>query len=229
MKVVFATPSLSGPTLPYISALEQSIPVVKAAGWEEAYVQELGCPYISHARATLTRRALDAGADVVVYLDYDLSWDPGDLLKLLETPGDVVAGLYRYKKDEEEYMGAWHTRPDTKPILRASDGCIRGYRVPAGFLKVTREAIRRIMREHPELVYGDPEHPSVDLFQHGAHKGVWYGEDMAFSRRWTDMGGEIWIEQDLNLVHHDVRSGKAYPGNLHQWLGRQPQPEGVLA
>lgn len=220
MKVVFCTPSLSGPTKPYIKALEQSIPLIRSAGWEEAYVQELGCPYISHARATMTRKALDAGADVVVYIDYDLSWRPQDLLTLIETEGEVVAGTYRYKKDEEEYMGSIKEGLDNRPFVRKSDGAIRGFRVPAGFLKVTRSAIRKIMLSYPELVYGHPESPSVDLFQHGAHKGVWYGEDMAFSRRWIDSGGEIWVVPNLGLNHHT--QDKEYTGNFHEFLLRQP-------
>lgn len=224
-KVVFCTPSLGGPTPAYINALEQSIPLIKSAGWQEAYVQELGCPYISHARATMTRKALDADADVIVYLDYDLSWRPEDLLRLVNTEGDVIAGIYRYKKDEVEYMGTLKERADGKPFVRL-DGCIRGYRVPGGFLKVTRNAIRRIMKAHPELVYGDLEHPSIDLFHHGAHEGVWYGEDMAFSRRWIALGGEIWIIPDLDLHHHS--KDRVFQGNYHEYLlelGRKERGE----
>lgn len=219
MKVVFCCPSLAGPTAPFIEALERSIPLITGAGWDEAFVQELGCPYISHARATMLRKALDGGADVIVFLDYDLSWRPEDLLKLIETPDPVVAGLYRYKKDDEEYMGAIMDGADGRPVVRA-DGCIRGFRVPAGFLKVTREAVRTFMRAYPELVYGHAENPSVDLFNHGAHEGVWYGEDMAFSRRWKDCGGEIWIQPDLSLTHHSA--DKVYPGNFHNFMLRQP-------
>ncbi len=219
MKVVFCCPSLAGPTAPFIEALEKSIPLITGAGWDEGFVQELGCPYISHARATMLRKALDAGADVIVFLDYDLSWRPEDLLKLIETPDPVVAGLYRYKKAEEEYMGSIMEGADNRPVVR-SDGCIRGFRVPAGFLKVTREAVRTFMRAYPELVYGHAENPSVDLFNHGAHQGVWYGEDMAFSRRWKDCGGEIWIQPDLSLTHHSA--DKAYPGNFHNFMLRQP-------
>ena len=43
---------------------------------------------------------------------------------------------------------------------------------------------------------------SVDLFNHGAHDGAWYGEDYAFSRNWLALGGDIWIVPDLNLTHH---------------------------
>lgn len=221
MKVVFATPSLAGPTAPYIAALEQSVPPITAAGWDEAYVQEVGCPYISAARATLTRRALDAGADVIVYLDYDLSWRPADLLALLETEGDVVAGTYRFKKDEEEYMGVVRTEADGRPMMR-TDGTIAATRVPAGFLKLTRAAIGRFMEAYPELCFGPRYALSVDLFNHGAHKGVWWGEDYAFCRNWCDAGGEIALIPDLDITHHV--GDRAYPGNFHRFLLRQPQP-----
>lgn len=226
MKVAFCTPSLQGPTKPYIKALEDSIPLIIEAGWEECYVQEIGCPYISAARATMTRKALDADVDVFVYLDYDLSWDPKDLLTLIETEGDCVAGLYRYKKDEVEYMGSINSDSNGRPRLRCAtstseaDGCISGHTMPAGFLKLTRDAIRRFMRAYPKLLYGHPDKYTVDLFNHGAHEGVWYGEDMAFARNWRGCGGEIWIVPDLNLNHHSA--DKVYKGNYHEFLLRQP-------
>ena len=83
--VVFATPSLAGPTAPYIKALEGSLPLIEEAGWEHGYVDIINNPYISAARATMLRAALDAKADVIVFIDYDVSWQPGDLLKLIET------------------------------------------------------------------------------------------------------------------------------------------------
>lgn len=219
MKVVFATPSLTGPTAPYIKALEDSIPLIVAAGWEEAYVQEVGCPYISAARATMTRKALDGKADVIVYLDYDLSWSPPDLLSLLQAEGDVVAGTYRFKKDEEEYMATILDDANGRPVCRR-DGCIRADKVPAGFLKITKFGIQKFMRGYPELIYGDPDHPSIDLFNHGAYKGVWYGEDYSFSRRWRELGESIWIVPNLNINHHSA--DKAYRGNFHEFLLRQP-------
>lgn len=219
MKVIFCTPSVEGPTKPYIKALEDSIPVIVSAGWTESYAQYVGNPYISYARNDMTRRALDQKPDAIVYLDYDLSWKPQDLLTLINTPGDFVAGTYRYKKDEEEYMGAIETNSADRPIVRP-DGCLRAHSMPAGFLKLTVEAIRKLMRAYPELNYGDPEHPTPDLFNHGAHKWSWYGEDMALCRRWRDIGGEIWNVPNLDITHHS--KDKAYPGNFHYYLLRQP-------
>lgn len=220
MKVALCTPTLTQPHPACLAALAASVVALDAAGVEHSATYEVGCPYISHARATMLRRALDWGADAVVFIDHDMSWRPQDLVKLIETDGDVVAGTYRFKKTEIEYMATVMCNADGTPQVRPSDGAIRADKVPAGFLKVTRDAVRRFMRAYPELVYGDPEKPSVDLFNHGAWEGVWYGEDYAFSRRWKATGGEIWLVPDLNLDHH--AASDVYPGNFHEFLMRQP-------
>jgi glycosyltransferase involved in cell wall biosynthesis len=218
-KVVFACPTLTRPYDCFLQAVEASVPLLDAAGLDHQIVFEVGNPYISAARSTMLRKALDAGADMVVFLDHDLSWKPADLLKLIETPGDVVAGVYRYKKDEEEYMGAVITDANNIPQGRASDGALSAFRVPAGFLKITKAAVNRFMEAYPELVYGPHYYPSVDLFNHGAHSDrLWYGEDYAFSRRWLATGERLWIVPDLDIDHHSTT--KVYPGNFHKYLTR---------
>lgn len=218
-KVVFCVPSLHGPTAPFVGALEKSIGAVIGAGWDEGSVEERGCPYISAARSRMLRKALDAKADVIVFLDYDLSWGETDLLKLIDTPGEVVAGLYRFKKPEVEYMGALIPDVNGLPIVN-EHGCVKAERIPAGFLKITAEAVDRFMGAYPELCYGMKYSPHVDLFNHGAHDGLWWGEDYAFSRRWLALGGDLWIRPDLDLTHHSAN--EAYPGNFHEYLLRQP-------
>jgi len=221
MKVVFATPTVERPHDAYLKAMEDSLPALDAAGIEHSIVFEVGNPYISNARATLLRKALDTKPDCVVFLDHDVSWRPEDMVRLIEAPYEVVAGTYRFKLDEEEYMGRWAT-DEHGNIAEANDhGCIRANCVPAGFLKVTTEAIERFMRAYPKLVYGTPVAPHVDLFNHGAFGGVWFGEDYAFCRNWNDLGGKVWLMTDLNIGHHS--KDKEYPGNLHNYLIRKAQ------
>lgn len=219
-KVIFCCPTISRPYAPFLSALEASIPLIRDAGWDEGSVYEVGNPYISAARSIMLRKACDAQADVIVFLDHDLSWKPADLLKLIETEGDVVAGTYRFKDDAaEDYMGELDL-VNGKMIGRA-DGCLRASRVPAGFLKITTAGLDRFIKAYPHLCYGSRFAPSVDLFNHGAHDNVWWGEDYAFSRNYIAAGGEIWLIPDLDIVHHNP-DGAAFPGNLHQFLMRQP-------
>jgi glycosyltransferase involved in cell wall biosynthesis len=218
-RVVFCIPIVNRPFDACVRSLEASLPLIEAAGWTHGYVQILNMPYISAARANMLRAAMDAKADVVVFIDYDVSWDdPRDLLRLIETEGDVVAGTYRCKIDEEFYMGKPVTDAAGYPIVR-EDGAIKAELVPAGFLKVTKEAVGAFMTAYPHLCYGPKYHPCVDLFNHGAEDGIWWGEDYAFSRRWRAKCGDIWIVPNLGLDHNTKDT--VYRGNYHEFLLRQ--------
>lgn len=218
--VVICTPTVKAPYPAYLDALEASVPDLDAHGIRHASVFSIGSPYISCARAELLRKAMDARADIVVFIDHDLSWDPEDIRLLVRTPGDVVAGVYRFKTPEESYMGVIHADPSGRPQTRA-DGCIRAALAPAGFLKITKEAVHRFMAAYPELCFGPHFNRSVDLFNHGAHADQWWGEDYAFCRRWTAMGEALWIAPDLSLTHHGD-DGTAHRGNFMDFLMRQP-------
>ena len=61
-KVVFCVPTVTRPYQQCLDSLEASHPLVEAAGWESCMVNEVGNPYISAARATMLRKALDAFA-----------------------------------------------------------------------------------------------------------------------------------------------------------------------
>lgn len=219
MKVAFCIPTVTRPYQVCLDSLKESIPLIQAAGWEDVMVTEVGCPYISSARSIMLRKALDAKADVIVFIDHDLSWRPQDLLTLIEAEGDVVGGTYRFKTDEERYMGA--LIPDIKGIPQIrKDGGLKAHSLPGGFLKLTERAVSRFIAAYPELVYGSRHTPHVDLFNHGAHEGVWYSEDYAFCRRWLALGGELVLIPDIDLNHHSA--DKVYAGNFHQYLMKQP-------
>ena len=219
-KVVFCLPTVTRPYQQCLDSIAASLPLIIADGWDEGMVNEIGNPYISAARATMLRKALDAKADTIVFIDHDVSWSPQDLLTLINTEGDVVSGTYRFKSDEVSYMGTIHSTPVLgTPIVR-DDGAIQARLVPAGFLKITAAAVDRFMRGYPQLCYGEKYRQSVDLFNHGAHEGLWWGEDYSFCRRWEELGGDIWLVPDLNLTHH--ARDKDYPGNYHTYLRQQP-------
>jgi len=218
-KVCFCIPTITRPYQQTLDSLEASVPHLDAAGWDHYMVPEIGNPYISAARAKMLRKALDAGADVIVFIDHDVSWRPEDLLKLIETPGDVVGGTYRFKTEDVSYMGTINSTPDGFPRVR-SDGCISAELLPAGFLKITKAAVDRFMEAFPDLCYGPRYAQSVDLFNHGAWKGNWWGEDYSFCRRWREAGGEIWLVPDLSLDHNSADT--VFRGNYHEFLRAQP-------
>jgi hypothetical protein len=217
LKIVFCTPTVTRPHSAYLDALEWSLPALEAAGIEHDAVFRVGDVYISHSRAHMLAKAMKTDAEAFVFLDYDISWRPSDLVRLIKHPGDVVAGDYRFKHWPEEYMAKVFTTDDGHPVVR-EDGTFKAHAVPAGFLKVTRVGVEKFRKAYPELQFGGDEF--IDLFNHGAHAGMWWGEDYAFSRRWRDMGEEIYLIPDLNITHH--MKDRCFAGNLHEFMLRQP-------
>jgi hypothetical protein len=135
--------------------------------------------------------------------------------------------VYRFKEETpEHYMCSIFSRPNGTPWVRP-DGCIKAQTIPAGFLKITPEAVDKFMSAYPELMYGPKHNSSVDLFNHGAIDGVWWGEDYAFAHRWKKKCGDIWIVPDLDIDHHlvdkkDSSIKQVFKGNFHRYLLRQP-------
>src|SRR5688500_15044072 len=101
LKIAIATPTVIRPFDPYLEALKDSVPALDEAGIDHCTVYEIGCPYISAARAKMLRKALDAKADAIIFIDHDLSWKPEDLVRLILTEGDVVCATYRYRTSRE--------------------------------------------------------------------------------------------------------------------------------
>lgn len=223
-KVVICSPFLTKPHPQFIAALEASVPPLEEAGFDHGFVSEIGNVYISNAMNICLRRALNVQPDMIVLIDYDMSWTPSSLLKLIQTEGDVVGGTYRYKQDEVEYMGRLWPSDTGLPITRP-DGCVRMATLPSGFLKLTRAAINKFMKAYPALVYGETSYPYVDLFNHGAIDGVWFGQDYAFCKRWNDLDEQVWCVPDLDITHHhkDTEGVEySFPGNYHRYLCAQP-------
>lgn len=233
MKVIFCTPTREKPSLPFRDALEASLPLLEANGIDHGFTMEIG-PYISANMATLARKALDKQPDALVFLDDDLSWTPESLLKLILCPEDVVGGTYRFKQPEEKYMGAIQTDENNLPIGVYGQK-LKAKWLPSGFLKITANAVDKFMKAYPELSCGPAYHPTPDLFNHGAHKGIWYGQDYAFCRNYAEKCGPVWLLPNLDITHHwqrfieiDGRPNEyrqeyvAFAGNFHEFLRRQP-------
>lgn len=161
-------------------------------------------------------KALKWGADVVWFLDDDVEWKAEDLPKFFGIQGDVVACTYRFKKAQEQYMGALETTDDDGSVQGRSDGSILMHCVPAGFLRVSRDMIEAFMDAYPDLMITADGNRNVDLFNHGAHGGIWYGEDYAFSRRCREMKVPIWCVPDMDVDHHG--KDEVFKGNLHRFL-----------
>lgn len=167
---------------------------------------EIGCPLIGVARNKLARKFLDIPqADSMVFVDADISWAAGDLIKLAQRPQDVVGATYRAKREDDYF----HVRGD--PECRGDLYSVEG--LPGGFLKISRAAFEAM----DALTYADENGREMrDYFPTGFHEGRLFGEDYGFCRLWRETGGEVFLDPSIQLRHHDGL--RAYTGDPAEWL-----------
>lgn len=225
MKIFFAIPMYRGVAHPAcVQSLEATLALVVERGHEAVIGTCAGCCYIQFARNRLVRDFLKTDANVLFFIDDDVSWTAEDALRLIESEELVLAGVYRLKNDVESYPVVICTDAnDRAHPLR--NGVIEAKAVPSGFLRIQRMVIEELIEAHPEKAYYDlvdgvREDGYYDIFPQGVYGDRWVGEDYAFCRLWTDLGGHIGVLPNMTLGHH--AGDRKWIGNYHEFLLRQP-------
>jgi len=81
-----------------------------------------------------------------------------------------------------------------------------------GFMMIRRDTIEKMMRAFPSTKYIDdvqflkPEENAMAyaLFDCGVEEGHYFSEDWLFCDRWSKMGGDIFIDISINLIHTGI-------------------------
>ncbi len=96
--------------------------------------------------------------------------------------------------------------------IAARDGFAKVRYAGTGFLMIRRSVLTALCAAHPELRYRRTS-STTDPLGNSPHRfalfdcmidqasGVYLSEDYAFCRRWTDLGGEIWVDVASKLNH----------------------------
>ena len=169
-----------------------------------------GTSLITQARNQAVRQFIDSDADRMVFVDADVAWETGSLLRVASHKVDFCGGAYRYKDAEEGYPVGWLDRdelwadPDT--------GLLEVAMLPGGFLSLSREVFVRLAQAHPERAYSF----HGQAFQAFFHCPPGDGEDGAFCRDWRNIGGQVWLDPELTLTHVD--GAQSYVGHIGNWL-----------
>lgn len=187
--------------------------VAALAAGDELQVAFLpGCSLITFGRNQLAGDFLNTEADRLVFVDSDVSWEPGSLVKIAHHPADVVGGAYRYKSDTEGYPVSWIEGE----LWSDEHGLIEVGSMPTGFLAINRSVFDRLKEAHPERGYEHQGHKAHAFFHAPFKDGIMYGEDAAFCADWRAAGGKVFLDPELALTHSD--GNRAYVGHIGNWL-----------
>jgi hypothetical protein len=188
-----------------------------------------GDALITRARANLVALFLsDPTATHFLFVDADIGFTPSQVFRLIESGGDVVAGIYPIKrvnwdKARQAINGG---RPnvaaasldyvfeiDDPDHVVVVNGFARVRYAGTGFLMIRRHVLER-MCAHPDYaalrfthehshdaLAGNPNRFALFECMIDPATGTYLSEDFAFCKRWTAIGGEIWADLESRLDH----------------------------
>jgi hypothetical protein len=178
---------------------------------------ESGNALIADCRGLIVAKFLESDATDLVFVDSDVLWEAGALLMLVDHPVDVVAGIYPQRRDPIDFCVQWDL---SKEQLQADPetGLLEVHGVPAGFLRITRAALEKMVSIYTDTQFHCDQAPNktayalFDPYRIGKMK---LGEDYAFCRRWRDIGGKVWCDPEIRMGHVGF---KTFDGHLGNWL-----------
>jgi hypothetical protein len=227
--LVVATPCYGGlVTSTYANSLMHLQQACAGRGIEFEWLLLGGDALITRARADLVAHFLGRpSATHLLFIDADIGFEPEQAFRLMSFGAEVTAAAYPSKTIDwqrlQRVVAAGRARPEAaalryvfevddpeRIVSRQSFARVRS--VGTGFMLLQRGALERLCAAHPELRYGhtgtsaDPLAASPHrfaLFDCLIESGtrIYLSEDYAFCRRWTALGGEIWLDLESRLTH----------------------------
>jgi hypothetical protein len=169
--------------------------------------EDLGNSDIAGSRAAIFGAFVRSDADVLVFVDDDIFWTPGSLIKLIDQPVDVVGGIYPKKREPLE----WPFKIGIKDEYRAdpTTGLMEVMGLPGGFMKISRNCAQKMTEAYPrQTLRSTSEHsqfwPVFDPYE--MPDGNRLSEDFSFCQRWLDIGGQVWADFELEMGHIGYKS-----------------------
>lgn len=200
--VLIATPTHDGSLdCRHVAALVESVALLARAGIGHEIRYEVGNSLVADARNRLVAHFLAGRHGDLVFIDADIAWSPPDLLALLRHDAALVAGVYQRKS-----MAKLDFTVKFGPRIEAdAQGLLEAERVGAGFLRLRRDGLERLVAARPELKLRDPRDPSnttlYALFDGSIVDGEYIGEDYTFCDRWRAAGGRVLVDPRMRFTH----------------------------
>lgn len=210
-KVLIGTPSYDGKLdVWYVDSLMKTQKLCIESGIDLHAVYVSYDALVQRARNTLFKIAIDGGYDDLIFIDFDVEWNPEWILKLLACPEPVVGAALVKKSDREGYTIKlvekdlkWNERKDLIEV----DG------VGTGFLKISRFAMEKLWEVSEP--YNDDKGPSRMVFDIKIENGDLVSEDYVACNKWRALGYKTWIDPTITINHVGM---KKYFGNFNEFI-----------
>jgi hypothetical protein len=219
MKILVAIPVYDGKLFVQTARCLLDEQAVASGCGDELQVRFLpSCSHPAMGRNQLAQDFLDSDSERLIFLDADVTFEPGALVKLAHSPVDFVGGAYRFKLDQENYPVGWIA--EQKELWANEHGLLEVASLPGGFLSLSRKVFESFKSAYPGREYEHFGKSAFCFFQMIFQNGNLYGEDSFFCKEWRDCGGQVWLDPEIKLTHWDFN--RPFVGHIGDWLKNRP-------
>ncbi len=171
------------------------------------------CSHPAIGRNQLVQAFLDSSYDRLVFLDSDISFEPGALIRIARQKKDFVAGCTRHKTDAETYPIGWIPN---RELQWDEDKHLEIAMIGTAFVSLSRNLFKTLKEKYPGREFNHYGKDMYCYFQTPFEGGSLYGEDTYFCKEWRAAGGKIFLNPELEITHWDFN--KPYVGHIGKWL-----------
>ena len=187
-----------------VMSLVSTISQCAASGIRVEFVMEQGLVEIG--RDALLDDFLRGDTDKLFWIDSDMTWEPGDFLRLLahSTRKGIVCATYPRKID-----GPTQFQIMMEPAVQQDElGLLPIKGAGLGFTVIDRAVCQQIADSKPWVSDGLNGRTMRSVFRLDAIDGRRRSEDMAFFADLAELGHQVWLDPMINLGHVGMREWK---------------------
>ena len=228
--VMIATPCFGGLVhTEYALSLISSIKTLESFDIKYSIRMITNESLVTRARNHLVSYFMAGPCSHMIFIDADIVFPAESIVRLIAANKGVACGAYPLKTSPEQEdfkrankyvvnmsdLALVNDLSETQKVFTVADA-------GTGFMMIRREVFEIMKTEHPELKYTSDydrglfkKSPSPDVekglrdnlysFFDTMHDldndNAYLSEDYAFCKRWSKIGGKIWVDPDIKLDH----------------------------
>jgi hypothetical protein len=189
-----------------------------------------GMALVTQARNNCVSYFLNSGCSHFLFIDADIGFEPEAIYRLIEKDVPLCLTPYPVKGYGKDYQLQFIVHFPDKDNVRIDKGGFTEITAgPTGFMMIKREVFEKLAEKYPErkTVNKQLVGNKVETMEKGWYtffetaqdpENGYLGEDIAFCRLWTNIGGKIYADTQTPLTHF---GSHAFHGSLNMMFAKQ--------